>query len=84
MPETNGSKPTSERGYDMRQIILFPDETGYWIAEVPSLPGCGSDGPTREEALANVQDAIKGYIEALEVDGLPVPEENREVVTLDI
>lgn len=57
----------------MRQILLYEDETGYWIAEVPSLPGCGSDGPTREDAFANVQDAIKGYIEALEADGLPVP-----------
>ncbi len=63
----------------MRQILLYQDETGYWIAEVPSLPGCGTDGPTREEALINVQDAIKGYIEALEADGLPVPSTDRMV-----
>ncbi len=72
----------------MRRVILYTDEDGNWIAEVPSLPGCGSDGKTREEALENVRDAIEGYIEALEQDGLPVPEappeENLEVVALDV
>lgn len=59
----------------MRRVLLYTDEEGNWIAEVPSLPGCGSEGKTREEALANVQEAIEVYIEALEQDGLPVPEE---------
>lgn len=68
----------------MWQIILYTDEEGNWIAEVPSLPGCGSDGKTRDEALANVRDAIEGYLEALEADGLPAPSENREVVMLDV
>ena len=67
-----------------RQVILYTDEDGYWIAECPSLPGCNSQGATREEALANIREAIEGYIEALEVDGLPVPEETREVVKLNI
>lgn len=48
----------------MRQVILYTDEEGNWIAEVPSLPGYGSDGRTRQEALNNVQDAIEDYIEA--------------------
>ena len=68
----------------MRQVILYRDEDGFWVAEVPSLPGCNSQGKTREEALANIRDAIEGYIEALKQDGLPVPAENREVVTLEV
>ncbi len=59
----------------MRQVILYPDEDGFWVAEVPSLPGCNTQGKTREEALANIRDAIEGYIDALKQDGSPVPEE---------
>lgn len=47
----------------MRQILLYTDEDGVWIAEVPSLPGCGSDGMTRDEALENVKEAIDLWIE---------------------
>jgi predicted RNase H-like HicB family nuclease len=70
----------------MRQVIVYTDENGEWCASCPSLPGCHSEGDTREEALANIRDAIEAYIEALEADGLPVPEEteHREIVTLDL
>lgn len=61
----------------MRQVIFIPDlEDGGYVAEVPSLPGCYSQGETLEEATANIQEAIQGYIEALEADGLPVPTED--------
>jgi len=60
----------------MRQVIVYPGEDGYWVAEVPSLPGCISQGKTREEAVANIREAIRGYIAALQEDGLPVPEES--------
>jgi len=43
--------------------------------ECPSLPGCISQGKTEEEALANIKEAIEGYIELLEGDGLSVPED---------
>ena len=68
----------------MRNILLYTDEDGVWIAEVPSLPGCGSDGATREEVIERVKEAIHSYIEALEADGLPVPEEfsNLELITI--
>ena len=49
----------------MRQVVLHPGEDGYWVAEVPSLPGCISQGQTREEALANIRDAIAGYVAVL-------------------
>jgi predicted RNase H-like HicB family nuclease len=63
--------------------MLFKGEDGYWVAEVPSLPGCVSQGATREAALENVRDAIHGYEEALSVDGLPVPPETFETLLVD-
>ena len=62
----------------MRQIILYPGEDGYWVAECPSLPGCISQGQTKEAAIANIREAIKGYIAALEEDDLPVPDDHFE------
>ena len=60
----------------MRQIVLYHGEDGYWIAECPSLPGCVSQGKNKEEAIKNIKEAIQGYIEALQEDNLPVPEEH--------
>ena len=60
----------------MRQVLIFPGEDGYWVAECPSLPGCINQGKTRDEAIANIKEAIQGYIKALEQDGLPVPPEH--------
>jgi predicted RNase H-like HicB family nuclease len=48
----------------MRQIVIYPGEDGYWVAECPSLPGCITQGRTREEAIANSRDAIHEYIAA--------------------
>jgi antitoxin HicB len=67
----------SEKGLPMRQVILTPDlEVGGYTVTVPSLPGCISEGDTYEEAIANIQDAIRGYIELLIEDGEPVPPED--------
>ncbi len=49
------------------------DEDGMYVASVPSLPGCISQGRTREEVLKNIQDAIKGYLESLKKHGEPIP-----------
>ena len=57
----------------MREVVLYPGEDGYWVVECPSLPGCVTQGKTREEALRNIKEAISLYIEALEDDGLPIP-----------
>jgi predicted RNase H-like HicB family nuclease len=64
----------------MRQVVLQPDEDGFWVAEVPSLPGCISQGRTREEALEHIRDAIEAYIAVLNEDGLPVPEERFQTI----
>ncbi len=47
-------------------VIVEPDEAGYFVAEVPALPGCLSQGKTREEAIANVKEAIAGWLEVME------------------
>lgn len=58
-----------------RYVLLYTDEEDFWIAEVPSLPGCRSDGRTREEALERVKEAIQVYVESLQEDKLPVPDD---------
>ena len=58
---------------------LDRDEDGVWIAECPSIPGCVSQGRTREEALANVQEAIALCLEVRAERGLPLTVETREV-----
>lgn len=68
----------------MRQVIIYHGEDGYWVAECPSLPGCISQGETKEDAIANVKEAIKGYIKALEDDGLPVPEERFDTLLVAV
>jgi predicted RNase H-like HicB family nuclease len=64
----------------MRQVIIYPGEDDYWVAEVPSLPGCISQGKTREEAITNIKEAINAYINALKEDGISVPEEHFEAL----
>lgn len=59
----------------MRQVMLYKGEDGYWIAECPSLPGCVTQGKSKEEAIANAKEAIRGYVAALKEDGIPVPKE---------
>lgn len=59
----------------MRQVIVYPGEDGYYVVECPSLPGCLSQGHTKEEALENIKEAILAYTEALKDQGLPIPEE---------
>ncbi|OUL35928.1 HicB family protein [Nostoc sp. T09] len=63
-----------------RTVLLYPGEDGYFIVEVPSLPGCISQGKTREEALVNIEEAITLYIEVLQEQGEPVPEDRVEIV----
>ena len=68
----------------MRQVIICPGEDGYWVVECPSLPGCISQGKTREEAIQNIREAIQGSVEALEADGLPLPAERFEVLVMAV
>jgi predicted RNase H-like HicB family nuclease len=55
------------------RIIIEEDEDGAFVAKCPSLPGCISQGRTRKEAVDNIQDAIRGYLESLQKHNEPVP-----------
>lgn len=55
------------------RVLVEPDEDGVFVAEVPALPGCVSQGATREEAIANVREAIEGYLESLDEHDEPIP-----------
>jgi predicted RNase H-like HicB family nuclease len=54
-------------------VTLTAGEDGYIVAECPALPGCVSQGKTRDEALKNVQEAIEGIIEVRKSQNLPIP-----------
>ena len=68
----------------MRQVVLYPGEDQYWVAECPSLPGCISQGKTKDDAISNIREAIEGYIAVLEEDNLPVPPENFDTVLVAV
>ncbi len=55
------------------RIIIEQDEDGIFVAECPTLPGCISQGKTRAEALENINDAVKGYLESLKKHNEPIP-----------
>ena len=47
-------------------VIIEQDEAGYYVAEVPALPGCLSQGKTFDEAIVNIKEAIEGWLEVME------------------
>ena len=58
------------------RVLLERDEDGVYVAKVPELPGCISQGRTRKEALENVKEAIEAYLESLKKHGEPIPSPN--------
>jgi predicted RNase H-like HicB family nuclease len=65
------------------RVLIEQDEDGVFVAEVPSLPGCISQGQNREQAIENIKEAISLYLESLEAHNeavpLPITEELVEV-----
>lgn len=59
--------------YDFPVVIEYDPEEDVYLADCPVLPGCYSDGKTREEALANIRDAIKLMVESRRAVGDPIP-----------
>ena len=55
------------------RVHIEQDEDGVFVAKVPSLPGCISQGATRGEALKNIQEAMEVYLESLKAHDEPVP-----------
>lgn len=58
---------------------LDRDEDGVWVAECPSIPGCVSQGNTRDEALSNIREAIAACLEVRAEHGLPLTIEMQQV-----
>jgi antitoxin HicB len=55
------------------RVVVEQDEDGVYVAECPTLPGCISQGKTRNDALDNIKDAIQGYLESLKKHNEPIP-----------
>ena len=55
------------------RVLIEPDEDGVYVAEVPTLPGCISQGATRAEAVENIKEAIAAYLQSLDAHSEPVP-----------
>ena len=64
----------------MRFVVTIDrDEDGIWVVECPAIPGCVSQGATKEEALANILDAIKACLEVRSERGMPLTVETHQV-----
>lgn len=61
------------------RVIIEKDEDGKYVAKVPDLPGCATEGKTRKELMKNIKEAIQAYLEALKKHGDPVPVEMVQV-----
>jgi predicted RNase H-like HicB family nuclease len=67
-------------------VVMTPDETGGYVVTCPALPGLVTEGDTLEEAREMAADAIRGYIESLQIDGEPIPTDKPiiEEVTVEV
>ncbi|MDB4637717.1 MAG: type II toxin-antitoxin system HicB family antitoxin [Planctomycetaceae bacterium] len=67
------------------RVLIEQDEDGIYVADVPALPGCISQGTTRTEAINNIKEAIAGYLESLKAHNEPVPPSiSEEVVEINL
>ncbi|GAB6173237.1 hypothetical protein JCM15765_27150 [Paradesulfitobacterium aromaticivorans] len=66
------------------KVILEQNASGGFTVTVPALPGCVTQGRNREEALEHVQEAIGGFLEALQIEGLPIPEGDLDIAEVQV
>ncbi|MGC8553433.1 MAG: type II toxin-antitoxin system HicB family antitoxin [Phycisphaerae bacterium] len=59
--------------------VLDRDEDGVWVVDCPSIPGCVSQGATREEAMANIREAIAACLEVRAEKGMPLTIETQQI-----
>ncbi len=64
------------------RVEMEQDEDGRWSASIPTLPGCGTWGETREEALGSLKEASQAYLDVLIEDGRPIPREGGEAAQI--
>ena len=70
----------SRPGLDAYKIVLYRQDDGSWVAEVPAVPGCYALMPTREEALAELSLVFNMITEEYQERGVPLPEDTTEIV----
>jgi predicted RNase H-like HicB family nuclease len=69
----NFNNGLGKKGAHMKlHVMIEKDEAGYYVAEVPALPGCLSQGKTYDEAIANIKEAVEGWLEVMEAKQAPV------------
>ncbi len=67
------------------RVLIEQGEDGVYVAEVPALPGCISQGRTRSEAVSNIKEAIAAYLESLQAHSEPVPPSiSEEIVEVSV
>ncbi|OPY57668.1 MAG: hypothetical protein A4E55_01514 [Pelotomaculum sp. PtaU1.Bin035] len=66
------------------KVILDRNESGGFTVTVPALPGCITQGKNREEAIERAQEAIEGFLEALEIEGLPIPKGDVDIEEVQV
>ena len=80
-PSAGGGPGTQVGASALRYTVTYSrDEDGYIVASVPALPGCHSQGRSKEEARRNIREAMRGYLASLKHRGLPLPREEVEQV----
>jgi predicted RNase H-like HicB family nuclease len=67
-------------GFESYKIVLYRQDDGSWVAEIPSLPGCYALMPTREEALAELAEVFGMIAKEYREKGLPLPADTTEIV----
>ena len=70
---TTGQSAAAEDGVQKLRVVFETDEDGWVVASCPTLPGCHSQGRTRDEALANIREAVKGYLASMGTHGDATP-----------
>ena len=65
-------------------VLFEPDAGGGFVASVPTLPSCVSQGENFEDAVKMIQDAISGYVEVLKTEGLEIPIKSSDIVITKI
>jgi antitoxin HicB len=66
------------------KVVLEKNDSNGYTVTVPALPGCVTQGKNKDEALARIREAIQGYLETLELEGLPIPDSDIDIAEVEV
>ena len=66
------------------KVVLEKNDSNCYTVTVPALPGCVTQGKNKDEALARIREAIQGYLETLEIEGLPMPDSDIDIAEVEV